>query len=223
MASVRLLDIEQTVSSYTLVAYQNTLLITHHGTVYAVIPMKSAVSAVTNCRVHVSTTGNTTAEGKKPDTELEDFILVTTVDGYFDLRDLYRLFVLMSFLHSAIFRLVTTRTIDEKNEPTFNCKFCEWSRVSFPIMKLVILTSKVMQEDILTMQWSCLGLNGEIAHFRGQELVSKSDMNSQSQAQVIDIAAIGDSSGTSLLVAACKERVNFLHTFKPHESPMDEV
>ncbi|CAI5725918.1 unnamed protein product [Hyaloperonospora brassicae] len=78
--------------------------------------------------------------------------------------------VLAAGEEGLIYRLVSNRDVVSNEMPDFRFAMEVWVKTSFPVMKLLSVPtpSKVNVSEIA---WVCLGSNGEVALFRGQECV----------------------------------------------------
>ncbi|CAI5731890.1 unnamed protein product [Hyaloperonospora brassicae] len=78
--------------------------------------------------------------------------------------------VLAAGEEGLIYRLVSNREVVSNEMPDFRFAMEVWVKTSFPVMKLLSVPtpSKVNVSEIA---WVCLGSNGEVALFRGQECV----------------------------------------------------
>lgn len=80
---------------------------------------------------------------------------------------------MLILLHDRIiYRLVSYRGTVPKDMPDFRFAMEVWVQVSFPVMKL--LSVKIPSEAKPSeFAWVCLGVDGEVALFRGQEPVKQ--------------------------------------------------
>ncbi|KAL7999332.1 putative quinoprotein alcohol dehydrogenase-like superfamily [Plasmopara halstedii] len=83
--------------------------------------------------------------------------------------------VLAAGEEGVIYRVMSSQDIDSKVMPNFCFVVKKWTQVSFPVAKLLPLKMKVSGTNAKHSDYAyiCLGVDGEVALFRGQELVKE--------------------------------------------------
>ncbi|RLN52570.1 hypothetical protein BBJ29_000257 [Phytophthora kernoviae] len=143
----KLLDVEKTLSNYVIVATgQKHLLVTHRGKNFGMIPTRTPIGTLASFSI---------AGAKATD---EDIVLAAGEEG-------------------MIYRLVSYRDVAPKEMPDFRFAMERWTQLSFPIAKLLSVKTPESPTDAKSddFAWICLGVDGEVVLFRGQERVKQWD------------------------------------------------
>ncbi|DBA04806.1 TPA: hypothetical protein N0F65_004443 [Lagenidium giganteum] len=156
MASIKMLDVEKTLSSYLLLsAGQQHLTICHEGKIYGVIPTKAPVSAIAaraDPTLHPKPSSVSDVPGP---IEFEDIVLVAEDDG-------------------MVSRLVSVRDPTSKDhQAMYQLRLEEFADVGFPVQKMLFLADESVAVDSSNFRWVCHGPGGEIAVYAGAQLLDE--------------------------------------------------